>query len=34
MILSTDIYDKNLSLQNIVNELLSKNQQEIYKVLF
>ena len=34
MILSTDVYDKNLSLKNIVDELYNKNQQEIYKILF
>lgn len=34
MILSTDVYDKNLSLRNIVDELYNKNQQEIFNVLF
>ena len=34
MILSTDVYDKNLSLKNIVEELYNKNQQEICNVLF
>lgn len=34
IILSTDVYDKNLSLKNIVDELYNKNQQEIYKILF
>lgn len=34
MILSTDVYDKNLSLKNIVDELYSKNQQAILKILF
>ncbi|MBQ8424788.1 MAG: hypothetical protein IJX17_02050 [Clostridia bacterium] len=34
MVLSTDIYDKNLSLKNIVEELYNKKQQEICKILF
>jgi hypothetical protein len=33
MILSTDVYDKNLSLRNIVDELYNKNQQEIFNRL-
>jgi len=34
MMLSTEIYDKNLSFKNIVDDLFVKNQTEIYSVLF
>ena len=34
IILSTDVYDKNLSLKNIVDDLYSRKQQEICNVLF
>ena len=34
LLISTKIYDKNLSFKNLIQELFNKKQKEIFEVLF